>query len=1082
MLQRLGLQQYNSNPIEISESNGNFGKVRVQFDVLAVESSSKMLITFRELSELGQVKSVYNRYHLRYFAPYIILITYSVLGALLFQFLEADYEKKIFRERNAAVERLREETLLRLNILKNSTSSKDIFDRYDAELKKILNLSDNLEWDLWGAFYYVGTIYTTIGYGNIYPRTVFGKFSTVIYALIGIPLVLAILSQSGEALTKLVSVIWIRYRRHLRKIAQREKSVIKGNSGQVDVENAVQRKKGNGNLLLAEEGRFHTPQSPYERERNRMYIKDAYFGTDEDVSVESRTIPIWVALVICFTWIGMCAGMFCIWESNWSYYDSLYFFFVSLSTIGLGDVVPEHPHILILMFLFVIFGLSLVSMLLSIMQIKIEEFLFRLTIKLQKEYQKAVESGDEIKREEILHKIMKTEPWFVRNLAPHLISDKQAADLSEKVDLMERAAIVSSAKNWQSEDSLKKLPSDENLPQKAKVSTVSSTLTNGYTVLQGLTTYNDINKTTVEPLDSISNQPSESLQLSRVQELEDTNQLQYTVENINESEKDENAESISQNTSLTNELIFDYPKISTTHAVEDAATQASSTSLHDVSQQIDGPLAANETVQTDIAQFQLDEIKLKLLKLQLQTIPKRRNQTVGTATDFDDADQQYSHELQKDQAVQCNFNSSSTDEEISTAEVNKRKISAANSDEHYKNNTSQSIKSFQDESVVTDVNNQNLIDIRSDNNIIQVSDPSSEPASEYLTSAEKKEVGIDPVIKDTDTATCSTSSDVLPPEKRKRVSNQTVSNGGINPINSAKVSKIRLRHFGVQCLLWCENYHNASMQTDPEKIKLHKRTHSSSPSPAAFMTSTATSVDDESCNDLEASSPTMQDLIVQTDDSYLKIARRLDEIRSKRTGSLHVCAAKPLKRSVPTSTTNLQQNVADVATIAEEETPHHKESLRHELPKRQKSFMERMDEFFSTKGMRNQRQNNLNAFSSTLIEETAEASESNVAINNDKLLDEARAHSSNADAKPKIANYILEKQNHFLNPRRSVIHLSNRPSSKARSSSPPKRYISGSRARTKSVPNVAETEYRLGYDSKFGTDPVDFKQFAYKRY
>lgn len=105
------------------------------------------------------------------------------------------------------------------------------------------------------------------------------------------------------------------------------------------------------------------------------------------------------------------------------------------------------------------------------------------------------------------------------------------------------------------------------------------------------------------------------------------------------------------------------------------------------------------------------------------------------------------------------------DEEISTAEVNKRKISAANSDEHYKNNTSQSIKSFQDESVVTDVNNQNLIDIRSDNNIIQVSDPSSEPASEYLTSAEKKEVGIDPVIKDTDTATCSTSSDVLPPEK-----------------------------------------------------------------------------------------------------------------------------------------------------------------------------------------------------------------------------------------------------------------------------------------------------------------------------
>uniref|UniRef100_A0AC35ETC9 Uncharacterized protein n=1 Tax=Panagrolaimus sp. PS1159 TaxID=55785 RepID=A0AC35ETC9_9BILA len=40
-----------------------------------------------------------------------------------------------------------------------------------------------------------------------------------------------------------------------------------------------------------------------------------------------------------------------------------------------------------------------------------------------------------------------------------------------------------------------------------------------------------------------------------------------------------------------------------------------------------------------------------------------------------------------------------------------------------------------------------------------------------------------------------------------------------------------------------------------------------------------------------------QDLIIQTDDSYLKIARRLDEYRTNRTQCLQVCAAPLLTSS-----------------------------------------------------------------------------------------------------------------------------------------------------------------------------------------
>ncbi|XP_075236490.1 uncharacterized protein LOC142333352 [Lycorma delicatula] len=58
-----------------------------------------------------------------------------------------------------------------------------------------------IEWNLAKSFLYSLTLLTTIGFGNIGPKTSFGKIITMIYCIIGIPLMLIYLTSMGTMLS-----------------------------------------------------------------------------------------------------------------------------------------------------------------------------------------------------------------------------------------------------------------------------------------------------------------------------------------------------------------------------------------------------------------------------------------------------------------------------------------------------------------------------------------------------------------------------------------------------------------------------------------------------------------------------------------------------------------------------------------------------------------------------------------------------------------------------------------------------------------------------------------------------------------
>ncbi|VDM29275.1 unnamed protein product, partial [Toxocara canis] len=77
-------------------------------------------------------------------------------------------------------------------------------------------------------------------------------------------------------------------------------------------------------------------------------------------------------------WIGLSAGLFCLWETEWGYLTSVYFFFVSISTVGLGDIVPGNKDMMLVNFVLILIGLALLSMCINLIQVAIERMIDQL--------------------------------------------------------------------------------------------------------------------------------------------------------------------------------------------------------------------------------------------------------------------------------------------------------------------------------------------------------------------------------------------------------------------------------------------------------------------------------------------------------------------------------------------------------------------------------------------------------------------------------------------------------------------------------------------------------------------------------
>lgn len=406
-----------------------------------------------------------------------VVVGYVAVGGFIFRSIEGRYEEEKAQNKSLIYDIVNHNTETLISEIWNMTKFELVFHErnYTNKLKSKLvdyqkNLSDAIKegykgqahynvtkWTYPGSILYSVTIVTTIGihihslflynhyklkhikgYGHITCETDAGKVATIVYAIIGIPMMLLCLANIGSSMANFFRFLYARvccgYCNYVKKRNIRQKAATLSTVAVTHGNTISYAALATTNLVINQENgpptsqlgvsndntAFYTnaPPTPDVNASKNLKIPDVKFeksplpGSVVDGSIRAATVadpnivglleesnivdykkitvPISITLFILSSYILLGGVLFKTLE-NWTTLDGVYFCFITLSTIGLGDYVPgnsindtdtQSELKLVGCSLYLLMGLSLIAMCFNLMQEEVTAKFRRLAVRL----------------------------------------------------------------------------------------------------------------------------------------------------------------------------------------------------------------------------------------------------------------------------------------------------------------------------------------------------------------------------------------------------------------------------------------------------------------------------------------------------------------------------------------------------------------------------------------------------------------------------------------------------------------------------------------------------------------------------
>ncbi|KAI3364503.1 hypothetical protein L3Q82_011289 [Scortum barcoo] len=240
-----------------------------------------------------------NEDNARFLLLALFIIVYLLCGAAVFSALEQPMEREAKERWAQRFEHFSQKYNLSKKDLNNFLRNYE-----EANVAGIRVDTIRPRWDFTGAFYFVGTVVSTIGFGMTTPATVGGKVFLMFYGLLGCAATILFFNLFLERVITVIAVVLksCHRRRH-------NKAVLPQNGQRVS---EGSRAGGGGG------------------------------GKGQDLAGWKPSVYcVMLILGAAAILVSCCASIMYSAAEGWGYLDSLYFCFVAFSTIGFGDMVSS---------------------------------------------------------------------------------------------------------------------------------------------------------------------------------------------------------------------------------------------------------------------------------------------------------------------------------------------------------------------------------------------------------------------------------------------------------------------------------------------------------------------------------------------------------------------------------------------------------------------------------------------------------------------------------------------------------------------------------------------------------------------